>query len=167
MPTGPKIPQAAEWVLERLPAKTDASQGQHHLLDDSPNLRLDSIAGHRCLPLAQRFPAPASQAARPQVAGPHPPGVAYRTRPAEAMAKADPDCSKAMHFIALIEEPLAIEKILRHLNLWCGPATFAPARPPPATPGRGEVSEIPSSAHDGDFLIETSPMPDYENVLTD
>ncbi|MBN8249214.1 MAG: transposase, partial [Verrucomicrobia bacterium] len=52
-----------------------------------------------------------------------------------------PDCGKPMRFIALIEEPIAIEKILRRLDQWCGPATFAPARPPPATPGRGEVSE--------------------------
>jgi len=64
-----------------------------------------------------------------------------------------------MRFIALIEEPVAIEKILRHLNLWCGPATFSPARPPPLTSGRGPVSEIPLSAHDGEFLIETSSMP--------
>ncbi|MCW5558830.1 MAG: hypothetical protein KIT22_13510, partial [Verrucomicrobiae bacterium] len=85
------------------------------------------------------------------------------------MAKADPECGKAMRFIALIEEPGVIEKILRHLNLWCGPAMFAPARPPPSPRGRDEVSEPPLSApspknpahlHDGEFLIETSPMPD-------
>ena len=57
-----------------------------------------------------------------------------------------PDCGKVMRFIALIEEPDAVEKIPSHLNLWCGLATFAQARPPPATPRRGEVSEIPSSA---------------------
>jgi len=78
-----------------------------------------------------------------------------------------PDCGKAMRFIALIDDPGAIEKILRHLNLWCGPATFSPARPPPLTRGRGEVSEPQLHPHDGEFLIETSPMPDYENVLTD
>ena len=87
-----------------------------------------------------------------------------------------PECGKEMRFIALIEEPVAIEKILRHLNLWCGPATFAPARPPPPPKGRDEAFESLSSAptgnnpallHDGEFLIETSPMPDYENVLTD
>lgn len=91
-----------------------------------------------------------------------------------------------MRFIALIEEPPVIERILRHLNLWCGPATFAPARPPPTPREMDEASESPSSApsgnnpallHDGKFLIETSPMPDvsrrraakadYENVLTD
>lgn len=33
-----------------------------------------------------------------------------------------PECGKTMRFIALIEEPLVIEQILRHLNLWCGPA---------------------------------------------
>ncbi|MEN9676369.1 MAG: hypothetical protein RIS76_2265 [Verrucomicrobiota bacterium] len=100
-----------------------------------------------------------------------------------------PECGKAMGFIALIEEPVAIEKILRHLNQWCGPALFAPARPPPASKGRDEESESPSSAdsadsgnspallHDGEFLIETSPMSDlsrqslakedYEKALTD
>lgn len=78
-----------------------------------------------------------------------------------------PKYGKAMRFIALIEEPLAIEKILRHLNLWCSPATFAPARPPPAIPGRGEVSEPSLSLHVVEFLIETSPMLDYEHVLTD
>jgi len=72
-----------------------------------------------------------------------------------------------MRFIALIEEPVAIENILRHLSLWCGPATFSPARPPPLTRGRGEVSEPQLSPHEGEFLIEISPMPDYENVLTD
>ena len=87
-----------------------------------------------------------------------------------------PECRQGMRFIALIEDPPVIEGILRHLNLWCGPATFALARPPPPPRGRCEVSESPSSApsgdnpailHDGEFSIETSPMPDYENVLTD
>jgi len=52
-----------------------------------------------------------------------------------------PEGGKSMRFIALIEEPPVIEKTLRHLDLWCEPARFAPARPPPPDPGRGEVSE--------------------------
>lgn len=44
-----------------------------------------------------------------------------------------------MRFIALIEEPLVIEKILRHLSQWCGPAQFAPARPPP----EGQPPRVP------------------------
>ena len=60
--------------------------------------------------------------------------------------------------IAFIDNPEVVEKILRHLNLWCGPAAFAPARPPPA-------SEPEST--EPDFRIELEPMPDYENVITD
>ena len=36
-----------------------------------------------------------------------------------------------MRVIAFIDNPDLVEKILRHLNLWCGPAAFAPARPLP------------------------------------
>ncbi len=32
--TGRKIPQTAEWVLERLPAMTDPTRSQRKLLDD-------------------------------------------------------------------------------------------------------------------------------------
>ena len=101
---------------------------------------------------------PPSRTPFPQMAGPH--AQAWHTDPLQG-----PECGKAMRFIALIEVPVAIEKILRHVNLWRGPATLSPARPPLTTPGRGEVSEIPSSARDGAFLIESSLMPDYENVL--
>ena len=86
-----------------------------------------------------------------------------------------PECGKTMRFIALIEEPLVIEKILRHLNLWCGPAQFAPARPPPfegttsaSSPAHGLARPQPATAtSDSEFLIETDPMPDYDNVITD
>ena len=86
-----------------------------------------------------------------------------------------PECGKTMRFIALIEEPLVIEKILRHLNLWCGPAKFAPARPPPfegttsaSSPAHGLARPQPATAtSDSEFLIETDPMPDYDNVITD
>ena len=63
-----------------------------------------------------------------------------------------------MRVIAFIDNQDVVEKILRHLNLWCGPAAFAPARPPP---GSDRESTEP------DFRIEFDPMPDYENVITD
>ena len=69
-----------------------------------------------------------------------------------------PVCQKQMRLIAVIDDSNIIEKILRHLNLWCGPAKFAPARPPPST---GQSEPEPQ------FLIDSDPMPDYENVITD
>ena len=71
-----------------------------------------------------------------------------------------PKCQKQMRLIAVIDQPAVVEKILRHLNLWCGPATFAPARPPPK--GSGAEPE-PSFSSDNDF----DATPDYENVITD
>ena len=63
-----------------------------------------------------------------------------------------------MQVIAFIDNRDGVEKILRHLNLWCGPAAFAPARPPPrSNPGSLKP----------DFRIEYNAMPDYENVITD
>ena len=63
-----------------------------------------------------------------------------------------------MRVIAFIDNPDMVGKILRHMNLWCGPAAFAPARPPPRSdPGSPEP----------DFRIEYDTMPDYENVITD
>ena len=56
---------------------------------------------------------------------------------------------------------------LRHLNLRRGPAPFAPARSPrpPQASGLQPMASVPqgddpASLHDGEFLIETSPMPD-------
>jgi len=69
-----------------------------------------------------------------------------------------PVCQKQMRVIAFIDHPEVVEKILRHLKLWCGPAALAPARPPP---GRGSESTEPN------FRIEYDTMPDYENVITD
>ena len=69
--------------------------------------------------------------------------------------------SRQPNALALIEEPLVIEKILRHLSLWCGPPQFAEARSP-----HGEPVSNPKPI-DGDFLIEEQIMPDYENVITD
>jgi hypothetical protein len=45
-----------------------------------------------------------------------------------------------MRVVAIVDPPKVVEKILRHLNLWCGPATFARARPLPG--------EIRSSGND-------------------
>ena len=44
-----------------------------------------------------------------------------------------PVCQKQVRVIAFVDHSDVVEKILRHLNLWCGPAAFAPARPPPAS----------------------------------
>ncbi len=78
---------------------------------------------------------------------------AWHTDPLEC-----PECHKTMRVIAVIDNPSVIEKILRHLNLWCGPAKFAPARPPPS-------ADPPEP--DPQFPIDSDPMPDYENVITD
>jgi len=80
---------------------------------------------------------------------------AWHTDPLEC-----PKCGKEMRLIAVIDQSEVLEKILRHLKLWCGPATFAPARPPPK--GTGAESE-PTFSSENDF----DPMPDYENVITD
>ena len=68
-----------------------------------------------------------------------------------------PVCQKQMRIIAVIDSPEVVEKILRHLKRWCGPAAFAPARPPPNV----------STAEPPDFQIQYDLMPDYENVITD
>ena len=63
-----------------------------------------------------------------------------------------------MRVIAFIDNPDVVEKILRHLNLWCGPAAFARARPPPASDPESSEPE---------FHICYDVMPEYENVITD
>ena len=63
-----------------------------------------------------------------------------------------------MRVVAFIDNPDVVEKILRHLKLWSGPAAFAPARPPPKS-DRASIEP--------DIRIEYDPMPDYENVITD
>ncbi|MSU34761.1 MAG: hypothetical protein EXS36_06540 [Pedosphaera sp.] len=77
---------------------------------------------------------------------------AWHTDPLEC-----PECHKTIRIIAVIDNPSVIEKILRHLNLGCGPAKFAPARPPPS-------ADTPQP--DPQFPIDSDPMPDYENVIT-
>ena len=54
-----------------------------------------------------------------------------------------PVCQKQMRVIAFIDHPEVVEKIIRHLKLWWGPAAFAPARPPPS-PGSESISSDPS-----------------------
>ena len=71
-----------------------------------------------------------------------------------------PKCQNEMRLIALIEEPLVIEKSLRYLSLWCGPPQFAKARSTFGDPG-AKPQPI------DEFLIEEQIMPDYENVITD
>ncbi len=39
-----------------------------------------------------------------------------------------------MRVVAIVDPPKVVEKVFRHLNLWCGPAAFAPARAPPGPP---------------------------------
>ena len=57
-------------------------------------------------------------------------------------------------FIAVIDDPRVVEKILRHLGAWHDP----PPRPPPqGLPG-------PYTYEPCD---DVDPAPDYENVLTD
>jgi len=69
-----------------------------------------------------------------------------------------PNCQKPMRVIAVMDQRAVIERILRHLGLWSGGQTLAPARAPP-------------DAHAGPWIREpcddVDPMPDYENVLTD
>jgi len=60
--------------------------------------------------------------------------------------------------IAFIDNSEVVEKIQRHLKLWCGPAAFAPARPSPG-------SEL--DTFEPHFRIGFDPMHEYENVLTD
>lgn len=69
-----------------------------------------------------------------------------------------PVCQKQMRVIAFIDNPEVVEKILRHLKIWCGPAAFAPARPPPASDPESSEPE---------FHIGYDVMPEYENVITD
>ena len=67
-----------------------------------------------------------------------------------------PKCRQQMRVIAVIDQRLVIEKILRHLGQWNGTPSLAPARSPPDTgPWTRELCD------------DVDPMPDYENVLTD
>ena len=63
-----------------------------------------------------------------------------------------------MRVIAVIDQRVVIEKILRHLGQWNGTPPLAPARGPPAADA-GPWTREPCG--------DVDPMPDYENVLTD
>lgn len=62
-----------------------------------------------------------------------------------------------MWMTAFIDNPDVVEKILRQMKLWCGPAAFAPAKPPPPISGL----EPPA------FPMEYDTMADYEHMMTD
>jgi len=61
-----------------------------------------------------------------------------------------PACQKQIQVVGFTDHLDEAEKILRHMNLWCGPAAFAPARSPP--------SMAPESI-EPDFRIEYDTMP--------
>ena len=69
-----------------------------------------------------------------------------------------------MRVIALIGDPRAVEKILRHLGAWHDPP---PCLPQP----RRRQAGLPTPGATGPYTYEpcgdVDPMPDYENVLTD
>jgi hypothetical protein len=67
-----------------------------------------------------------------------------------------PKCRHSMRVIAVIDQRLVIEKILRHLSQWNGPPPLAPARSPPH-----------ARVWTREPCDDVNPMPDYENVLTD
>ena len=63
-----------------------------------------------------------------------------------------------MRVIAVIDQCVVVEKILRHLGLWTGIPALASARSPP------RVADGPLTREPFD---DADPMPDYENVLID
>ena len=69
-----------------------------------------------------------------------------------------PQCQHQMRVIAVIDQRVVIEKILRHLGQWNGTPPLAPARAPPDADA-GPWTREPCD--------DVAPMPDYENVLTD
>lgn len=69
-----------------------------------------------------------------------------------------PQCQHPMRVIAVIDQRVVVEKILRHLGQWNGTPPLAPARAPPDADA-GPWTREP--------FDDVDPMPDYENVLTD
>jgi hypothetical protein len=65
-----------------------------------------------------------------------------------------PVCQSPMRVIAVIDDPRAVEKILRHLGAWHDP-------PAGLSPPGDEGSYTYEPPDDAD------PTPDYENALTD
>jgi hypothetical protein len=66
-----------------------------------------------------------------------------------------PVCQNQMRVIAVIDDRAVVEKILRHMELWCGPPVARQGRSPPGAPMVYEP------------YGDVEPMPDYENVVTD
>jgi hypothetical protein len=66
-----------------------------------------------------------------------------------------PVCQSQMRVIAVIDDLAVVEKILRHLGLWCGPPVAGHGRAPPGGPLVYEPFD------------DVDPAPEYENVLTD
>jgi len=75
-----------------------------------------------------------------------------------------PVCQNPMRVIAVIDDPRAVEKILRHLGAWHDPAACLPQ------PRRRSAGLSPPGAT-GPCTYEpcddVAPTPDYQNVLTD
>ena len=69
-----------------------------------------------------------------------------------------PKCQHPMRVLVIIDQREVVEKILRHLGLWSGGPTLAPARAPPDTDAEPWTREP---------FDDVVPMPDYENVLSD
>ena len=69
-----------------------------------------------------------------------------------------------MRVIALIDDPRAVEKILRHLGAWHDPPACLPQH-------RRRQADLPPLGATGPYTYEpcddVAPTPDYENVLTD
>jgi hypothetical protein len=75
-----------------------------------------------------------------------------------------------MRVIAVIDQRAVVEKILRHLGLWSGTPSLAPARSPPTDadePWTRSPHEMEHAISRGEPCDEVDSMPDYENVLTD
>ena len=68
-----------------------------------------------------------------------------------------PICQNLMRVMAVIDQRVVVEKILRHLGLWTESQRLPRARPPPGTPGPWTYEPC----------LDVDPPPDYENVLTD
>jgi hypothetical protein len=75
-----------------------------------------------------------------------------------------PVCQNPMRVIAVIDAPLVIERILRHLGAWHDPPACLPQ------PRRRQAG-LPPPGSSGPYTYEpcddVDPSPDYENVLTD
>lgn len=81
-----------------------------------------------------------------------------------------PKWRQPMRVIAVIDQRVVIEKILRRLGQWVGTPPLSPARAPPDAdvgPWTRSPREIACFISWGEPCDDVDPMPDYENVLTD